>query len=252
MRTFFLSLCLLLVFIPGTGWGQQNNIMGWNEISLKEYDALIKKATGFFEGDHLSFSMDLVISSFKTHTAATAHDTKRGYFIASGKNYHHYLMGIHTYQNKNYRFAVDSTSKNILVANPADQESEKILLSNYKQFYSYITKVYKMTLKDMYRVKVVFDDKVKMAYMEMDFDQTGLIRKSTSYFRAKFKTAGQTASEATSPRLETVFKNYKANIKTDYQKEFDESVFFSFTDGKFVVNKKYSGYKIKDTRLKNK
>jgi hypothetical protein len=228
-------------------------IDGWKEITMKEYDQFIEKSAEFFEGTNISFSVDVTIASYKTHQTPVAYESQQGYFIRSGKNYHHFMMGIHSYQNKNYRFVVDSTEKNILVANPGSVETDKITMATYKHFHSFITKVYKLEQKETDKIRVDFSEKAKASRIEMLFDKKGLMLKTTTYFRMKLREdPTDKSSPSSSPRIEITFKNYKKDIKTDYRKEFDESGFFYVTDGKFVAAKAYADYMIKDTRLKTK
>jgi hypothetical protein len=238
--------------VSGFGFYTFSGEENWSEISIAEYDKLVEKASRFYEGENASYSVDLRISSFKTHTATTPYDVKHGYTIQSGRNYHHYLLGIHSFQNKNYRFVIDSAYRNIMVANPETNLSKQIFLDDYKQFHANIVKVYRIQLKEIDRIKVVFNNKVKISSAEMEMDKNGFLKKTTSYFRVKLKDPKDENTTATSPRIETEFRNYKARIQPDYQEEFDEKRFFSVTNGKFIVAKAYADYTIKDTRLKTR
>lgn len=252
IKTYYTLLATGLTAFSGLGFYSVKTGNTWSQITLNEYDAIIEKTQQYFEGNNLSFSMDVSISSYKTHTTPVAYETKQGYVIQSGKNYHHYMMGVHSLQNKNYRFVVDSTEKNIMVGNPSGTISEKIMLSDYAKFHSSITKVYLLQLKEMDKVKVEFKENMKVSHIEMEFDKKGLMKKTISYFRVKLKDPTEEGSVATAPRIETIFRNYKSGISIDYQKEFDESNYFSVIKGKFVASKTYADYKIKDTRLKTK
>ncbi|HYG51599.1 MAG TPA: hypothetical protein VD905_11890, partial [Flavobacteriales bacterium] len=121
----------------------------WKEITIKEYDALIDKASAFFETKK-TFSVDVEIASYKTHTDKVAYEKQKGYTIRSGNYYHQFMLGVHSYQNKQYRFVVDSVEKNIMIANPEGAHYSKMLMSSFENFHSYITKTQKIDMKDFY------------------------------------------------------------------------------------------------------
>jgi hypothetical protein len=222
----------------------------WTEISMNEYDKIMEKAATFFEGK-TPFSLDVQISSFKTHTDKSAYETQSGYFIRSGNNYHQYMLGMHTIQNKTYKFVLDSAEKNIMVAAPAGQKDDDVFFAEYKQFKSKIKKVEKIEANDIQKLKVTFNDKFKVARMEIELDKTGMIKKSTTFFGVKVaEDPTDVNSPKSTPRLETIILNYKAGVKPDYEKEFSEASYFAVINGKLTGVKSFRNYYIKDTRIK--
>jgi hypothetical protein len=256
MKIKFKYILLLLIsagIITSFTNARVNQKAEWREISIKEYDDIIKKASAFYETDKKAYSINVSVSSFKTHTDMIPVESQDGFVIKSGANYHHYMMGVHSFQNKQYRFVVDSVEKTIMVANPEGESVQKMLMSTYEQFHSKIQKVQMISLKEFDKVKIVLSDKMRVSHVEMEFEKNGMLRKSTSFFRVKIaENSDDPKSTKTSPRIETVFTNYKENIKVDYAKEFSEAPYFSSREGKFFPTKKFEGYYIKDTRIKAK
>lgn len=244
LKYIFVGLVLLMTFY---GFVVSQN-SGWKEIPVKEYDEIMKKASEYFN-DEVSFSVNVSISSYRTHDDKTAFETQKGFFIRSGKNFHHYLMGIHTIQNKKYRFVIDSAENNIMVANPISDDENKILLGSFEQFHSHITKTEILKLNEVDRIRITFLKKNKVERMELEIDKNGFLRKSVAYFRiALSENENDAITSSTKPRLETVFTNYK-KVKAD-DANYDESKYFVSKNNKFIGVNKYSTYKIKDTRIK--
>lgn len=246
--SYFIALISICGMLSAFSLNSMQN--SWVEITMKEYDKVMEKAATFFEGKN-AFSVDVKMSSFNTHTDKVAFETQVGYFIRSGSNYHQFMLGMHTYQNKVYKFVLDSAEKNIMVASPATQKDDEIFFTEYKQFKTFIKKIEKVSTKDFDKLKVTFSEKFRVSHMEVEMDKSGMLKKSVSFFRIKVAEDPHDKNSASSaPRIETAFLNYKTDIKLDYEKDFSESHFFTLVNGKLTGVKAYKNYYLKDTRLK--
>jgi hypothetical protein len=221
----------------------------WKTITAEEYEKMMEKTVGYLTGK-TPFKVDIRISSYKTHATTTAFETQDGYYIRSGKNYHTFLMGLHSYQNKKYRFVVDTSDKTIMIAEPENEKNQKPLFDTYQEVKKYVSSYKVLTLENTTKVRIDFTNKMKIARVEMEIDKEGIPLKTSTYMRVELsENSGDPGSEKSSPRLETIFSNYKKNYKVDIEKEFSDSRFFVITNGKFSGVGNYKNYTIHDTRL---
>lgn len=218
-------------------------------IEKDEMIAVFEKINSFFVNTP-SYSLTVTHASYEDYTTQTPVEISTGTFKKQDKNYHSFLMGMHTIQNNKYKVVVDTLNKRILVANP-DQLTMMIYTADYyKQLLKNCTKIKKTTSGRYTFYKVELPAESQIGAYEFLVDEEGLAREVTWYYNTEIKKDDDDENSKVKPRVSIRFSNYK--IDPVFSAEaFSEENYFKAETNKLVVTNNYSGFKLFDQRVKN-
>jgi hypothetical protein len=216
-------------------------------ISKEEIGKVFEKTNTWFRETPV-YSLDVVHASFENYTTPLPADKAIGYFKKDGKNYHSFLLGIHTIQNTEYKIVIDTAEKIIAVANPDQLTWLKYTQEDYKVFLKSCTAVRtsKTGRYTFYRVELPENNPIT-AY-EFLLDEKGLAREINWYYNKEVKKDEN--STAAKPRMSISFSGYNEAPSFNYSETFSEVPYFVKKNDKLVVTEKYKNFRLLDQRVK--
>ena len=197
-----------------------------------------------------SYSVTVTHASYEDYTTKNPFERSTGSFKKQDKNYHSFLMGMHTIQNNKYKVVVDTSSRKILVADP-DQLA----------MMTYSTDDYKGLLKECKQIKKTKTGRYTFYRMELPagsaigayeflVDEDGLAREVIWYYNREINKDEDDSHSKVKPRLSISFSDYRKNpVFSD--DVFSEEEYFKINDNKLMVTTKFHGFNLSDQRLKN-
>ena len=240
-KSFLWNSCLMCVCAIGLAKAQST------PISKEETGKVFEKTNTWFRETPV-YSLDVVHASFENYTTSSPADKAVGYFKKDGKNYHSFLLGIHTIQNKDYKIVIDTAEKIIAVANPDQLNWLKYTQDDYKVFLKNCTAIRtsKTGRYAFYRVELPENNPV--AAYEFLIDEKGLAREISWYYNKEVKKDEN--SPAAKPRMRISFSGYNEEPSFSYSETFSEEPYFEKKNDKLVVTEKYQHFKLLDQRIK--
>lgn len=215
----------------------------WKTISKEEADKIMANTSGWYKNIS-AYSVTVTHSSF-VGTQATPYERKSGYFKMKGKNYHSYMLGIHSIQNEKYHIVVDSTSKTIMVNNPQEIKSG-IESASSPEMMKLCEKYSLLKTNEASTLKLSFKKGNAVEAYELKLNKDNSPAEIIIYY-AKSPEKKQDVSKK--PRLKIAYSNYKKNITID-AKEFDISKYVTVSGNNITPTNAYKEYKIADVRVK--
>jgi hypothetical protein len=220
-----------------------------NSISKEEMGKVFEATNNWFRTTP-SFSMGVTHASFENYTTEAPADKTSGYVIKEGSNYHSFLLGIHTIQNKYYKIVIDTAEKIVVVANPDQLTFLSYTQDDYKVFLknSTATKMIQAGKYTYYKVELPAANPI--SFYEILKDEKGLLREVKWYYNQQIRKDPNDASSNVKPRMSISFSNYNESPKPNYTETFSESPYFIQKDGKLVVTVAYHTFKLLDQRIR--
>ncbi len=197
-----------------------------------------------------TYTLMVTHTSFEDYKTIVPADKSVGYFKKDRNNYHSFLLGIHTIQNKKYKVVVDSSQKIIIIANPDQLIWNNYTLNEYDTILKMCStiKVIEKNSDKLYRIE--FDQENPLSGYEFFVSTEGILKEMVWYSNQEIKKKPADASSETSkPRVHTVFSNYNTAPQLKYQSEFDETVYFINRNNKPIVTDRYKSYRLLDQRF---
>lgn len=197
-----------------------------------------------------AYSLTVTHSSYEDYITTVPADKSVGYFKKDKNNYHSFLLGIHTVQNKNYKIVVDSSQKIMVVANP-----DQLIWNNYtfNQYDTILKMCSTITMLEKGKDKLYhigFNSQSPLSAYEFLLGPDGLLKEIVWYSNQEIKKdSNDETSEITKPRVSIVFSNYKEAIPLSYTSEFDENNYLNKNNNKLSVSDKYKKYRLLDQRF---
>jgi len=239
---------LFFYFFISLSFAQQPATQQYKYVGRADMAVVFKKINDWFINTP-TYTLSVTHASFEDHKTPNPAEKSTGYFKKENSNYHSFLIGVHTIQNKKYKIVVDSSQKIILVSNP-----DKLIWNNYAvadfdsilQICSTI-KVFSSGQDKLYRLD--FNKESTIAYYEFLINTEGMLKEIVWYYNKEMKIdEDDENSKAVKPRVSISFSNYNTSEQLNYNNEFEESNYFTIKDNKFIVSEKYKMYKLFDQR----
>lgn len=239
-RYYIFSICALL-FVQASLID-----VAWKSTTVDEIKKVSTEVSDFFETNKkLSFKIKHM--TFKGHTSNSPYQELSGYFCRDNDNLHSYIMGIHTYQNKNFRFVIDTSRKTIIVDNIKSlKTSEEVNLQSVmaqKQLSKCL--FVKTETGTIYRVE--YKSPYSIESSEMEINKNNSMAGVTIFFRnEKTEKNGNLKAK---PKARVLFSAY--NLKPVFNaSEFDHTKYFTVKGKNVFAAKAYANYQLIDNRIK--
>lgn len=219
----------------------------WSVLSQEEFGKVFKQQEVFYK-EKTSYDLNIWHASYENFSSTIPYERMEGFFKRDGKNYHSFLMGIHTIQNSRIKIVVDSSDKKIMIANPDDAFqpiATKDLANNLKGYNS--IKVRSIENGKIYRIE--YKENIgSLSALEYVTAANGTITKMVMYYNELSYDPGfRKKEEKYKPRMEVEFRDYKPGAKNN-KEDFDEGKFIALQGAKYKGIGKYESYRIFDTR----
>jgi len=197
------------------------------------------------------YSLSVTHASYESYKTTIPVEKAAGYFKKNKNNYHSFLIGIHTIQNKTYKIVIDSSEKIILVANPDKLIWNTYTTSDYDTLLKTCATIKVTTVGNDKLYRMDFNSESPIAWYEFLINPNGLPKEIVWYYNQEIKKDEEDeASEKVKPRVSITFSNYNSSAVLDYNKEFNEGIYFTNTNNKISLTEKYKNYKLNDQRVK--
>ena len=220
-----------------------------NTISKEEMGTVFESTSNWFKNTP-SYSLDVTHASFENYTTDVPSDKITGYFKKEGGNYHSFLMGIHTIQNKQYKIVVDTSEKIIMVANPDQLTFISYTQEDYKVFLKNSTATRKIKTGRYTFYKVELPEENPMSSYELLVDEKGLLREVKWYYNKEVKMDANDPESAVKPSMSISFSGYQESPVFNYAETFSEAPYFAQKDGKLQLAPAYMSFKLLDQRIR--
>lgn len=227
----------------------QSQDVAWKTITKEDMANVFEQLSNWFKNSS-AYSFTVTHVSYENYKTIVPYEKSVGYFKRDKNNYHSFLLGIHTIQNKKYKISVDTASKIIMVANTDSSIWDTYKLDDYKVLLESCAtiKMFNQTTDKRYRLE--FREGYPLSSYEFLIASNGVLKEITWYYAKEVqKDPDDEHSQKVKPRLSITFSDYKKNPVFNYKNEFDESAYFLNKGNKLVVTEKYKKFEISDQRL---
>lgn len=183
-------------------------------------------------------------ASYENYTTTVSHQTSKGYFIRDNKNYHNFLLGIHTIQENGCRIVIDSAKKVMMLADPTDANDSIMPVSDYSMLYGLCSSIKQGKEGNMTFYRLEFGKQYYMSAMEFVLEDS-LPAKIIMYYAKSVKSG----NKMTKPRLEIEYSNWAMKI-SDAGTAFDIEAYVKRDGNRYFLRKNYlAKYKLLDERV---
>ena len=227
----------------------QSQDVAWKTITKEEMANVFEQLSNWFKSPSV-YSFTVTHASYENYKTIVPYEKSVGYFKRDKINYHSFLLGIHTIQNKKYKISVDTASKIIMVANVDSSSWDTYKLDDYKVLLESCVAIKVFNEKTDKHYRLEFREGYPLSSYEFLIAANGVLKEITWYYAKEVqKDPDDEHSAKVKPRLNITFSDYKKNQVFNYKNEFDESVYFFNKGNKLVVTEKYKKFEISDQRL---
>lgn len=219
----------------------------WKAIPEREVEEVSREIGAFYTGK-AQFSVNVVHQTYKGHGSNTPYDQSEGYVRRSGEQYHSYMLGVHTYQDKVVHFVVDSIQKTIVVSdkkNMAPQEGINLETALARENLLSCRKGVQ-DKKDVYRVDYKKGYTLQATELGVNADHS--LAWITVYFREAVAVSNESDAARVQPKARIVYNGYNFAPRFT-EKEFSHTTYFSIKEKKLVINNRYRNYQLLDNRI---
>lgn len=199
-----------------------------------------------------SYSCQLNYMSFTNHLDINAHDTEKGYYKKSGKNFSCEIMGIKTVQNNRVKLLVDSSDKIITITNPQIINAAGMDVGEVEKLLDNAKKISKRISGKSTIYRIDFKQNTMYEAYEIKIGAYDIIEQLTYYYSERIDRDYSEKIEGVEikvkPKLEIHFKNFVPGVKiSDY--EFSENTYVSTGEKLIHSSRLYKNYTVRDYRL---
>ena len=247
-KLIYIAVCTSLV-ISFLAFQTQGGLT-WKPLSKKDAGKIFERTSAIFR-EMDSYTLRVSQCSYTDYQAMHEYEKQSGYFKKSGANYHSFLLGIHTIQNKKYKVVLDTASKTICLNNPdhamesgMNQQQYSLMLNHFESL-----KVSDGLQEKHLRIEYPEGDPFHAAEITLGNDT--LVKEINYYYsHAVHSDPNDKNSAKNKPRVKITFSDFKKNQKLNYSEEFDESKYVVLAAGtKPQLTAKYKNYRLRDQRF---
>lgn len=235
MRKILVSLFLIVCF---SGAFSQN-------VS----DDLFKMNRAYRNFKDLSMNMTYLI--FASHKSVTPQEVYRGIFKKQGEAQYSRFMGIQTLSTKNFFVTADSSEKEIILSNPANQANLFLPKTDIDNYLKLCSKTEFFEPKPgLIGYRLFANPKIISEYSRVDIHinkKTFLVERLILYYGREMNS-DESGSKKDKPRMEIFFSNIDTHPEFSPD-EFSESRFFVQNGEDYKVTKEYSEYQLINKKI---
>lgn len=218
----------------------------WVTITKSEYEKDFAQAKAFYSSDAYSFA--ITYKSFFGHNAQTPYETDYGSHLKDGKSIFSRIPGQLTVQDMGVRCVIDSIEKVLILSEPDYTYDWNIEDVVYETTMSY-AKIERKTEGNVKTYRISYPSEFPYEKTEIELNTQGLIASITTFYRELQPLDPEVEN---SPQDKIKFRieltQYTNEIRrTNFQKL---EYYIQKKDKSYVPSNAFSGYKIKDTRIK--
>jgi hypothetical protein len=197
-----------------------------------------------------NYSVNVTHNSYENYTNTKAYESINGYFYRNNNNYHSYLLGVHTLQNERIKIVFDSINGVIAISNVEQLTANIADMKNYINNLKYCTAIKQLVIGTDKKIRLEYLPKMEINAVEMTLAQDGTIKLLVMYYgQGIAKNKADPKSVKIKPRVSIVFSNYKTKIPFNYERTFSEVPYLKQNKKRYLLQDKYSKYKLFDHRL---
>ncbi|HEX7412691.1 MAG TPA: hypothetical protein VF411_01505 [Bacteroidia bacterium] len=220
----------------------------WQNVSKQEAAAIIEHSKNWFQTT-TSYSFTISHATYAGHEAVSPYEKQNGYFRKYSNGFHSCILGIHTIQNKNYRFTLDTSKQIILVSNPL-RSFEPVSAGDLANLQKRLDKCTAIKLKTVGQVKTLrleFPKNSPFSMYEFCLNKDGLPKSIVIYYSGEVKSVKN--AEMVKPKLMIEIDNYQSTIHP-YKDELNDSKYFNEKNKNVLaLSDGYRKYTLLDQRV---
>lgn len=236
-----ITTLILTSFVAIDVRGQQQ----WSDVNKDVLSKTLADVNNHF-ARMLNYKVSITDESFTSYTATEYHEKYSGYFKRNGESFHSNLGGINTLQNKDYRVAIDSAKRMVMISDPVDYLDKVLPTGNYTELLKSCTKTlaYHSGNVDAYRLEFAAGSPIAAYEITL---KDSLPQKIVIYYSRSVKAAHE--KDIDKPKLEVYYSNWVTGI-TLSKEEFSAEKYISKQGNNYVLTPPYSvKYKLLDERV---
>jgi hypothetical protein len=238
-----IKYCVALMLFALTFSAQSG---GWKDADRKNVAEEFSRIAKWFSTQE-DYSFKIKYASFMNYNSGDAFETSDGNVVKKGKNYHTYLLGVHTIQSSKCKLVIDSSKKIMAVADRdkltfevLDPQIQSKLIENYKAVKEKTDKSGRWI-----RVETTHGE---ITACEMLIGNDKMVKRVIYYYKKEVKTDDNKGWETISPRLEISIDNLISK-KELIKEEITEGKFIRWEKDKPMLTGNFSSYKLIDNRI---
>lgn len=194
-----------------------------------------------------TYSVTVTHSSYRDYTAQTPADISKGYFKKDKENYHSFLLGIHTVQNKRYKVVVDTINEVIMISDPDKAMQSVFTQVDYEASLGLCAAVKEGAVENGKAYRVEFKESFPFTAYEVRMDNGGMMREMTLFYNRELPlNPDDKNSKKVKPRVSISLSAHNKSASFSYAEEFDESKYFIKKDNRYYPTDRYRKCKIMD------
>lgn len=240
--SFLLCIVLLLAF-------KGSDV--WTSITVKEYDAVMKKVEVFYKGKK-KYAVNVTHATYKGHDSEVPYQQSTGYFHYEGGKYHSWLLGIHTIYDGKHKVVVDSVNKMIIVSDPDSKSTDELMHLNYTNSAKYLIACKQCKTEQGEKFKLDFNEVPAYNSYLLRLAESGEIQGITVYYRTEYPSDSK---DPDSPKVKPKLSiNYSGFTSTPgfSSGEFSTAKYITIEKNKIKSTPAYSSYRVADSRISAK
>jgi len=199
---------------------------------------------------HKEYSMKLKHATFDDYSTIIPSDISSGYFIKSNRNYHSFLLGIHTIQNDRFKIVIDSSGKDLFLSYP-----------NTSIWTEYDSASWSMNLDECISLKMdesqggktfrmEFSEDNELSAYEFTLAKDGRLLQSICFYKEIQSENEDGKPISTKPRLTISYFDFKFSVSDKTKTEFNELKYIAKSGDNFIPSSKYKEYNLIDQRVR--
>lgn len=222
------------------GYAQKWEVISKDEISMK-----LESVNNCFIHMH-NYSVNVTDESFASYTASVYHERYTGYYKRGTGVFHSCLGSLQTIQNKEFRIAVDSVRRTVMIADPSDYFDKEISGKDYSALLKVCNKTMVSRSGNVSVYRLEFDKGYPLTAYELTLKDS-LPQKIVMYYSKTVKGANE--NNLDKPRMEIYFDNWVLNTASN-KEEFNADRYVYKQGDKYFLKPPYSSrYKLLDERV---
>jgi len=220
---------------------------GWITIDQNELKELSKKMSAFYEGKK-RFSVKVTHQTYKGHHALTPYDQSTGYIKRDGEQFHSLMAGIHTYQDQQFRFVVDSAQQSIIVADKKPFVATETIDWEHVVAQQQVAACRKKKQDKQILFRVDYKKNYQIEATELLVNADHSLAAVTIFFRNEIPVSANDKALKAQPKAKIIFSDYSFTPAFGAG-EFAHKNFFTVSNKKLLPTARYKTYQLLDNRI---
>ncbi|MHB8259765.1 MAG: hypothetical protein ACYDCN_00970 [Bacteroidia bacterium] len=220
----------------------------WQTISKQEATDMIEHSRNWFQTTN-SYSFTLSYATYAGHEAVSPYEKENGYFKKYAKGFHSCILGIHTFQNKNYLYTLDTAKHIIIVSNPV-KSFDPVSAGDIESIQNKLdicSTIKVLTIGETKTLRLEFVKKSSVSSYEYCLNKEGLPKSITICYANEVKSAKNGAM--VKPKLIIEIINYKTGVNPTKDELNESGYFYKKDKDVLVLSNDYKKYSLLDQRV---